>query len=307
MSKNIGLSVLRIIKFSLQDITRNIWLTIVTVTILVLALLSVNMLLTVKVISQNAIEAVKSKIDISLYLKPDASEEAITDLRTKVTNLDGVKQVAYVSKQDALISFREQNKDNEEILNALKELGRNPLSPNLIITPNTADEAPKLIENIKKMESDIIESRDFSDNTLLLEKINNITKKINQAGLFLILIFVFTSILVAYNSIKVAIYTHRKEIEIMRLVGAPNSFIFMPFLVSAAIFALLAIMIIITLFYPFLGLLQPYLEVFFTGYSVNILDYFVTNFFLVFSLQFIAVATISIVASWLAIRRYARV
>ena len=75
------LSILRIIKFSAQDITRNIWLTIVTVTMLFLALFSINMLLTVRIISQSAIEAVKEKIDISLYLKADASDASIYDLK----------------------------------------------------------------------------------------------------------------------------------------------------------------------------------------------------------------------------------
>jgi cell division protein FtsX len=93
----------------------------------------------------------------------------------------------------------------------------------------------------------------------------------------------------------------------MRLVGAPNSFIFMPFIMSAVIYALFAILVITTLFFPFLSLLQPYLEVFFTGYNVNIFDYFTSNWLSIFGLQFLAVAFISMLSSWLAIRRYAKV
>ena len=307
MNKNWIVSLGRILKFSAQDISRNIWLTVVTVTILLLALFSVNALMVVKVISQNAIEAVKGKIDISLYLKSDSTDVAIENLRTEVTNMDLVKSVNYVSKSDALESFREKNQENPEIINALQELGRNPLSPSLIIVPKSSDSAAQLIEQVKKIDSDIIESRDFADNTLLLDKINSITNKINEVGLFLICIFVFTSMLVAYNSIKVAIYTHRREIEIMRLVGAPNSFIFLPFIFSAIIYALMATLIVVCLFFPFLGLLQPYLEVFFTGYNFNILDFFINNAGMIFGLEFLTVAVISMLASWLAIRRYAKV
>ncbi len=291
----------------MQDITRNIWLSIVTTTILTLALLSVNLLLTVQAISHTAIMAVKEKANISLYMKVDASEENIINLRKQISGMALVKTVQYTSKAEALNYFREKNKNNPQVLNALKELGWNPLSPSLIISPNDVDRSEELIEDIKKIDSDIIESRDFSNNSALLNKINNITSKINDAGLLLIAIFVLTSMLVAYNSIKVAIYIHRREIEIMRLVGSPNSFIYMPFMVSAVIYALCATLLIITLFYPFLSLLQPYLEVFFTGYNINIINYFVTNFLPIFGVEFLGVAAISIISSWLAIRRYARV
>ena len=301
------LSIVRTIKFSVQDITRYIWLTIATVTILILALFSVNMLLTVQVISQNALEAIKQKVDISLYLKTDAADVDINNLRTRLSTSNYVKKIDYISKADALNSFREKNQNNPEILAALTELGRNPLSPSLVIYPNNTDESPKLIEEIKKIDSPIIESRDFSDNTLLLEKINVITKKINQVGLFLILIFGLTSMLVAYNSIRVAIYTHRREIEIMRLVGASNFFVYMPYIASAIFYALFSVVLIIIIFFPFLGLLQPYLEVFFTGYNINLVSYFWQNFFLIFSSEFLIVALISVLSSWLAIRRYAKV
>lgn len=301
------LSLIRIIKFSLQDISRNIWLTIATITILVLALLSVNTLLTVDVLSRHAIGAVKEKVDISLYLKADASDEQIASLRTQISQMSKVKKVLYTSKADALRYFREKNKDNPEVLSALRELGRNPLSPSLVIAPNNVEDAPQLINEIKQIDSDIIESRDFADNTSILEKINDITKKISEIGLFIISIFIFTSMLVAYNSIKVAIYTHRREIEIMRLVGASNNFIYMPFVLSSIIYAFLSVLIIVILFYPFLGILQPYLEVFFMDYNINIIDYFINNFWVIFGLQFIAVSIISGLSSWLAIRRYAKV
>ncbi len=301
------LSFFRIIKFSFQDIVRNIWLSIVTITILILALFSMNMLFTVKLISQNAVTAVKDKINISLYFKADASEAMILDVRQKVEAMNDVKDVTFISKATALDNFRSNNKNNPEILNALKELGKNPLSPSLIIVPRDFDNSAGLITSLKTLESDAIESRDFSDNSAILEKINFITSRINEIGLFLIIIFVLTSLLVVYNAIRVAIYTHRQEIEIERLVGASNFFIYTPYLFSAFVYALVSVIIIIASFYPFLTILQPYLEVFFTDYSVNILTYYVDNFIVIFGLQFIAVFVITLVASLLAARKYAKI
>lgn len=301
------LSFFRIIRFSFQDIIRNVWLSIVTITILILALFSINMLLTVKLVSQNAVTAIKEKINISLYFKADASEATILDVRQKVEAMPDVKNTIFISKNIALDNFRNKNKNNPEILNALKELGKNPLSPSLIITPKDFNNSAHLITSLKILESDAIESRDFSDNSVILEKINFITDRVNEIGMFLIMIFVLTSLLVVYNAIRVAIYTHRQEIEIMRLVGASNSFIYMPYLFSAFVYAVISIFVIVICFYPFLTILQPYLEVFFTGYSINILTYYVDNFLFIFGLQFLAVFGITIIASLLAARKYAKV
>lgn len=301
------LSLYRIIKFSFQDIVRNIWLTIVTVTILLLALFSINTLITVRLISDNAVAAIKEKIDISLYLKPETAESEIIALKEKIAASPSIKTVLYISKQSAIDAFRHKYQNDQTVLAALKELGRNPLSPSLTIVPKNFDESDLVINSLRAINSPIIESRDFSDNTVILAKINNITKRVNEVGMFIISIFILTSLLVVYNAIRVAIYTHRQEIEIMRLVGASNFFIYMPYLFSALVYALFSVLIIISVFYPFLTLLQPYLEAFFTGYNINILSYFVDNFGLIFGGQFLAVLIITILASLFAVRRYARI
>lgn len=301
------LSFLRIIKFSFQDIARNVWLSIVTITILLIALFSINTLLTVRAVSDNAVNAVKEKIDISLYLKADASEKDIISLQERITGLPEVKSVSYTSKQEALEIFRTRYRDNQEILQALNELGKNPLSPSLAIMPSDIDNASNLINILRQLDSDIIESRDFSDNSVIVDKIQNITKRINEVGAVIIIIFVLISLLVVYNSIRVAVYTHKKEIEIMRLVGASNFFIYMPFLFSAFIYALVSVMIMIALFYPFLTLIQPYLSVFLAGYNVNLLEYFVYNFWPIFGAQFAVIFFITLFASFYAVRKYARI
>jgi len=218
-----------------------------------------------------------------------------------------VKSVDYISKDEAITSFRERYANDQAILGALKELGRNPLSPSLTIIPKDFNESNLVISELRVLDSSIIESRDFSDNSIILSKINNITKRVNEVGLFIISIFILTSLLVVYNAIRVAIYTHRQEIEIMRLVGASNFFIYMPYLFSAFMYALFSVLIIIGIFYPFLTLLQPYLEAFFVGYNINIVTYFLDNFWFIFGGQFLVVLFITALASLFAVRKYARV
>ncbi len=297
----------RIIKFSLQDISRNIWLTIATIMVLLLALFSINTLIAAHLISNNAVTAIKTKIDISLYLKADASNSQIMALKAQIAKLSNVNKINYISKQSAIDSFRIKYANNPAVLSALRELGRNPLSPSLIIVPKNFDKSNLVINELKTINNPIIESRDFSNNTAILAKINSITKRINEIGFFIISIFILISLLVVYNAIRMAIYTHRREIEIMRLVGASSSFIYMPYLFSAFIYALLSVLIIISIFYPLLTLLQPYLATFFGSYNINILAYFVNNFMIIFGSQFLVILFINAVASLFAVRKYAKV
>ncbi|MCK4554174.1 permease-like cell division protein FtsX [Candidatus Parcubacteria bacterium] len=301
------LSFVRIIKFSFQDIGRNIWLSIVTITILILALFSVNMLLTVNVISKAAIGAIKEKIDVSLYLKPDAEEAKIMALKAKVSNLEQVKDTQYISKAKALENFKAKHKDESEILESLRELGKNPLTPSLIIKPKDVDQYEELIASLNKIDDDIIESRNFDDHKIMITKINGITDKVSEVGMIVSLIFVIITVLLVYNAICMAIHDHRREIKIMRLVGASNWFIRAPFLFSSIIYTIVGVSAIVGIYYFFITLLQPYIETFFIDYDINLITYFNENFIIIFGAQFLVAMGVNILASLIAVGRYSKV
>jgi len=295
---------IRIIKFSFQDIKRNIWLSLVTVIILILALCIVNMLFTVKIIGNEAVQAVKQKVDINLYLKNTAKEGEIKNLQKKISNLSDVKEVDYVSRSEALVRFKEKYHNNIKIQESLQEVGKNPLSAHLIIKPKNLDNFDSLINHLNTIDNNIIESKNFSNYKIMLEKINSITEKVNKAGYFLMVIFLLIILLVVFNSVRIAIHNHRLEIRIMRLVGASNLFVQVPFILSGIIFTFLSTISALFIFYPFLGLVQPYLEAFFSNYNFNIISYFFSNIFYIFSLEFLGLSFIVIIASFLAVKKY---
>jgi len=301
------LSLFRAIKFSIQDIFRNIWLSLVTVIILILALFTVNMLIVVKVVGQTAVDAIREKVDINLFLKNDATEERIKILQNKISSLSEVKEVTYISRENALEEFRKKHQDNPEILEAMKELGKNPLTPILVIKPKDVSMFDELINQLNIIEDDIIESRNFANYKIMLDKINAITDKVSDAALFLFMIFLFITILVIYNSVRVAIYTHKKEIMIMRLVGASNWFIQMPYLISSFFYTFLGVVFVMLIFWPFLNLLQPYLETFFVTYNVNLVKYFYSDALRIFGIQFLAASMINVFASLLAVKKYSNI
>lgn len=301
------LSILRVIKFSLQDFWRNIWLSVVTILILVLALLSVNLLLVVKVLGSTAIGAVKEKVDISLYLRSEAPENRIFTLKDRISGLDSVKEVNYISKQTAIENFRDKHKNNQDMMLALSELGNNPLSPSLVIKPKEVDNYDELIVSLNTIDDQIIESRNFDDHKAMLAKINNITDKASRAGLIISLFFVLITVLVVYNTVRVAIYTHKREIGIMKLVGASTWFIRAPYLISGIVYALLGVSAVIIILYPLLSLIQPYLANFFSGFEINILTYYNNSFIKIFGLEILAVILINFLASLVAVGKYSKV
>lgn len=301
------LSAARIIKFSLQDVGRNIWLSLVTIMIMVLTLFSVNLLLAVRAISGAAVTTIKDRIDISLYLKPEADLSQVAVLQARLSGLENVRSVDYISQADALVKFQAANKDDPKITEALNELNKNPLAPSLVIHPANTDNFDALWGDLNKIDDPVIESRNFDNYKAMLQKIDDITDKVSEAGFAVSAIFIIITLLVIYNTARVAIYTHKNEIAIMRLVGASNSFIKAPFLVSALIYTLVSSILVITVFYLFLNLLQPYLETFFAGYTFNITAYFTNNFLTIFGLEFLVAAAINLIAGWLAVSKYSNV
>ena len=297
----------RIIKFSSQDIFRNIWLSLVTIIILILSLFTINMLLIVKLIGNTAVGAIKEKIDINLFIKTSAEEDKIMALKTKISSFPEVKNVLYISKSEAFEKFKNKHKDNPEIIEALNESGKNPLTPILVIKPNDLKSFDSLTNRLYGIDDEIIESRNFTNYKLLLNKINNITEKVSEAGIILSGIFIFITILIVYNSVRVAIYTHRREITIMKLVGASNSFVQMPYLLSGVFYAFVSVLVVMVILYPFINLLQPYLETFFVGYNINLVEYYHNNIFKIFGFQFIFASIINILASLLAVKKYSKI
>lgn len=302
------LSFFRIISFAFKDFFRNFWLSIITITILILSLFPINFLIVIGVVSQTVFIQVEKKIDLSLYLSPDANEADISALKLEVERLAGVREVEYISRAQALESFQQRYQDDQEILDSLRELGTNPLNPSLIVRADELSDYEKIIASLGTLSKHtIIDNRDFDDHQYLLKALKNITSKAKQVGVLVSIIFSLITALVVFNAIRIAIYTHRKEIRVMKLVGASNWFIRSPFLAEAILYTLTGVAGIILIFYPFIHLLQPYLADFFDPGALNLVYYFQLNFIKIFGVQFIIAAIICMVASILAVGRYLKV
>lgn len=299
----------RVLRFAAQSFYRNFWLSAVTITIIVLSLFSLDLLYLFKLISNQALLAVQEKIDISIYLKPDADEIQVAKLEKDLKALPEVKSIESLSPAEALARFKEENKDNPTLQEALAELEENPLGATLAVKARSNEEYQKIIEllNQEKYQT-IIESQQIQDYEKIINKVNQISSQGRQFGLVISGVFIIIALLVAINTIRIAIYTHRNEIQIMKLVGATNWFIQAPFLIEGVIIALIAVMVTTILFFPLVKALTPYLNNFFAGFAqLDLFNYFSQNW-LYYILAQVGIAVIICVFStaW-AIRRYLRV
>ena len=300
----------RIIKFAGQNILRNFWLAIVTVTIIILALFTTSSLLIFNLLTQHTLQIVQNKTDIYIDLTKDATPEQGKTLVNELGKLNAVKEVEFVTPEDTLTRFKERHKDNALILQALDSVSENPFRGSIRLNVNDIASFPTILNELSKKEYAQyleIEDQEFTDAKLLIEGISSYSQKIQQGGLLISLLFIIISILVVFNTIQVGIYTHREEIGIMKLVGASNSFIRSPFLIEGMIYSIVSVILLAAILYPLLSFSQPYVNEFFKEYSANLTTLLNQNLLKIFGLQLLLAVAITTLSSFIAVRRYLKV
>jgi cell division transport system permease protein len=220
-----------------------------------------------------------------------------------------VAEVVYVSPAEALRQFKEAHVDDEEILASLEELGEtNPLGATLIVRANETEDYQTILNLLNDARySNLVLNKNFNDYQTIVSQINFISDKIQNVTLAIIGIFTVITILIVFNTIRVAIYTHRQEIHIMRLVGATKKFIRAPYLLEGALYGIIAWIATTILIYPLLNLFQPYINSFFGDQSFNVIGFFNQYFYQIFGAELLAIIIVNILSSSIAINRYLKV
>jgi len=297
-------SFFRIIKFSFQNFYRNIWLSLATISIIVLTLLSISFLAFLNVLTLEASESIKDKIDISVYFKPEVLPQEVKNVQNKLLKLDKIQNVRYLSRSDSLELLKQRHNDDLLIQESLNELGTNPLGDTLVIKAYKVKDYPLILEALEKSQyKGLIEDKNYQDNQSFLNKIQTITDKIKKIGWIISGFFSLIAVLIVFNTIRIAIYTHSEEISIMKLVGASNWFIRAPFLAETVLYAFFGTIITLILLYPVLKVINPYILNFFDN-SFNLIAYYLSNLALFAWWQFAGILVLTIIASFLALGRY---
>ncbi|HPI67538.1 MAG TPA: permease-like cell division protein FtsX [bacterium] len=301
------LSLTRIIRFALQNFYRNIWLSLVTITIIVLTLLSLTSLIILNAGVNQTIITVKNKIDVSLYFTPNIDTETVSLIKEQIGKYATVAEVNLINATQALEKFKNAHANDSTIKEALNQLETNPLGPTLTIKAKNANLYPQILEQIKKDKLDTLaEEIDYDDNKLVIEKLSVIGQKIKKVGFIISIVFTIISLLVVFNTIRIGIYTHREEINIMKLVGAENWFVRLPFLFEGALYAFIGCLFFWLIFYLAVSLIQPFLSSFLIDINFNIMSYIWDHFIYIFGFELILMIVLNTISGFVAISKYLR-
>jgi cell division transport system permease protein len=300
-------SFFRIIRFALQDMVRNIGLSFMTIFILILMLLSMNTLLFIRLVTNEATASIRDQIDVSVYLSGDANGEEVDEVFTYIASLPEVTQAIFKSEDEVLADFRELYKDNADILSSLDELDENPLGATIVVKTKTPSDYASVIDSLSVPEYEtIVESKTFTDTQGAIEKIDIITTNVERFSFALTAFFGIIAFLIIFNTVRVAIYTQRIEISIKKLVGATNWFVRGPYIAESIMFSVLSTGIAIGLVCMSIGFIDPYVGVV-LGNSSFLTNYYISNILSLAGLQFGIVFFLTLFSSMLAMRRYLRV
>ncbi len=302
------ISSIRAIRFAFQNIWRNFWLFLITVTMLVLTLLSVNLLLVVDFIASRATQYVEDRIEVSVYFNAGTTQEKAMSAVAYLRGLSQVRDVETVTADEALIRFKNRHAGEEAILRSLQEVGRNPFGPTLVIRAKSAADFPFILEALDhpRFNEDIRE-KDFSDYTEMIRRIQSVTNSVRVFGFGLFIIFFAIATLIIFNTVRIGIFIHREEIGIMKLVGATDRFVRAPFLIEVVFSSALAAVIVAALLLPAVAALDPKLHQFFFGYSMGIAPYFAENWWKIFGAELAGLLLVNVFSTYIAMRRHLRV
>lgn len=234
-------SLKRIVGLGWQNMVRDGGIAVANVFIMLIPIILASSLFLLKDVSRFMIESLEAKADISVYFNESTSEDDILKVKEKISEIPQVNEVEYVSKDEAFTDFSERHKDNATLMQSLQEVNGNPFMAALNVKAVGVSQYDQVVnflnqDGYKAMISKV----NYSEKKTVIEKIFSVTAGASKAGLVLFAVLGCISVLVTFNTIRMAIVNRKEEIEIQRLVGASRWFIQGQFFVEGLIFGLLA-------------------------------------------------------------------
>lgn len=296
----------RVIKYGLVGFWRNGWLSTATIAIVFLVLVGFGGLLMFNSLANIVLADIQDKIDISVYFKLDAPEDRMLDLQRSLESLPEVKKVEYISRDQALETFKQQHKDDATVTQALDAIDTNPLAASLNIKARDLKDYATIAGYLDKdTYKEITDKVSYTQNVGVIDRLKKIKGTVEQGGLLLIVFISLIAALIIFNTIRLAIYSNREELAVMRLVGASNFFIRGPYMVEGIIYGVtgsIMSIIVVTLgvFYA-----APYAKIFVP--DINGWAYYLSNFLMFASAQILFGVGLGVLSSYIAVRKYLRI
>ncbi len=305
------LTIKRIFRAGLLDFWRNAFVSMASILVMTVTLFVVGTTLFAGVILNSALNDLRSKADVNVYFVPGASVDQIQQLQQAVEARPEVASATYVSADQALENFKEAHQNDQLTLQALDELGTNPLGAVLNVRAKDLSQYDAIAQFIQAqgqgMQPPIIDKINYFDasHRQALDTLMNVTNSAQHLGIAIIVILVLVTVAIAFNTLRLAIYSSREEIQVQRLVGASSFFIRAPFMIEGVLYGLVAGVITLLLFYPLTWWVGSATERFFGG--VNVFSYYLGHFGLFFLAIIGTGVVLGAAAAFLAVRRYLKI
>lgn len=254
---------------------------------------------------------IENKVDVSVYFLPGADESTILALQDQVKALPEVATTEYVTEKQALADFRERHAGDQTTLQALDELDTNPIGGLLEIKAKEISQ----YESISKFFEDsstlgvgtqsIIDHVDYNKNKAEIDTVNGILNKGRSLGFIVTLVLILLSVIVTFNTVRLAIYFSREEISVMRLVGASRGHVQGPFIVEGMLYGIVATLLALIIFLPITYWFGSRMTDFFQG--INLFTYYITHIYQFIIILLVFGVGVGMISSFLAARKYLRV
>ena len=301
----------RMLRYGVNNFSRNAWLTVAATAMMTLTLFVIMVSFVSRNVLLDTVAQIRDRVTMSMYVQHDADEEEIAQAQRDIERLEGVTSVQYVSPSEYKEEYREDNRENERALAALN-LADMPFPG--VFRVNVADiNNPEALDNYVKNDelyqkiADPERDPSFAgDRRDVIETIGRWVGFAEKMGLLMSIVLATISSLIVFNTIRMAIFSRKEEIKMMKLIGADKSFIRGPFLVEAAVYGLIAAVIATVLCVALLMAAQPTLE------SYGILIDPTLNFMTVY-VGFVLLGTIllgaliGVISSLFATRKYLKI
>jgi len=209
------------------SLKRNFFMGFTAITTVAITLFIVGFFVLIVYDVQGIITSIKSEVELAVYLEDEISEELKDYIEQEIIDWDETDTVKYVSKEQALERFKEQNEGSD----ILREIEGNPLPASFEITLKSPEKIDQVALRFYDKDGNYIEGvNDVIYGKNYVNKLFSITAIIGTIAFIIIIVLLLAAIVLIFNTIRLSIYARRKEIEVMKLVGATNWFVRIPFL-----------------------------------------------------------------------------
>lgn len=305
------LTFIRMVRYGVNNFSRNAWLTIAATAVMTITLLIIFATFAARDILTNTVSSIRDKVDMTIYIESNAKEKTVNQVADEVRELNSVLSVAVVTPDEARSQFVEDNKADATTLNSLNNSDPSfPWRLRIKVKDiNNTSELQTFVsdnENLKKI-IDTSQPPSFAGpQRTAIERIGGWVSFADKAGLIAGSVFVAISSLIIFNTIRMAIFNRREEIQMMKLIGAERSFIRGPFVVEAVVYGFIAAIIATGIGIAGLYFAQDTLSA--NGVVIDATVNWVIFYSPFVLLAMIVIgACIGIISSLLATRRYLRI